>query len=112
MPLPGMPEVKDRILTALRKERHTLAAAMEKASAWAIVDTTLNLTFGTPFESTLVQKEGREIERIIKSGLGWDLKISTRVKEKRDNESSEQKDEQVELFKSVFRGTLVNRSKS
>jgi len=108
--LPPLGELKFPIIKALREERHSLAAAMEKSEHWKIDGQILSLTFSNPFESTFIEKECREIERIIKSSLGWDIKIKTVINEKNDTSSDEELEEQVELVRNVFRGTIVNRS--
>jgi len=109
-PLPPVSELKAAVIKALREDRHSLAAAMEKSEIWTIMGNTLNLTFNSPFESTFIEKECREIEGIIQKSLGWDIRINTIIKEKNEVSQVEKQDEQVELVQNVFRGTIINRS--
>jgi len=109
-PLPPVSELKAAVIKALREDRHSLAAAMEKSEIWTIMGNTLNLTFNSPFESTFIEKECREIEGIIQKSLGWDIRINTIIKEKNEVSQVEKLDEQVELVQNVFRGTIINRS--
>lgn len=105
-----MAEFKEKILKSLRQVRHSLAAAMEKSQVWDLKDTVLSLSFNSPFESTFIEKESREIEKIIKDSLSWEISIKTIVKKKESESINQKPDEQVELVRSVFRGTVINRS--
>ncbi len=109
--LPPLEELKPRILKALRDERHSLAAAMEKSGHWTVEGQTVTLRFNTPFESTFIEKESREIEGIVKSALGLDINIKTVVKQIKEETLNQELDEQVQLIQNIFRGTLINRSK-
>lgn len=107
---PPMDEFREKILKALRQERHSLAAAMDKSGSWTLEGNSLNLSFNSPFESTFIEKESREIETIIKKALGWNLHIITIVKHKQEEHLNQDVEEQVELVRNIFRGTLINRS--
>ena len=109
-PLPPVGELKGAVLKALREDRFSLAAAMEKSESWVLNGNTLSLTFNSPFESTFIEKECREIEGIIRKSLGWDVRINTVIKEREDESRSEDLEEQVELVRNIFRGTIINRS--
>ncbi|MDC7233625.1 MAG: hypothetical protein PQJ58_10360 [Spirochaetales bacterium] len=108
---PPMPEFREKVLKALRQERHSLSAAMDKSPHWNLEGTVLTLPFNSTFESTLIEKESREIETIIKKDLGWSLQIKTIVKHKKEEAQSQEIEEQVKLVLNIFRGTLINRSK-
>jgi DNA polymerase III subunit gamma/tau len=110
VPLPPLPEFRESVLKALREDRHSLAAAMDKSENWDLDGSSLTLSFNSPFESTFIEKESREIETIIKESLGWSLQIKTIVKQKEEETLSEENEEQVELVRNIFRGTLINRS--
>lgn len=110
VPLPPLPEFRENVLKALREDRHSLAAAMDKSGNWNLDGNSLTLSFNSPFESTFIEKESREIETIIKKSLGWILQIKTIVKHKEEESLSEENEEQVELVRNIFRGTLINRS--
>lgn len=107
---PQLPEFREKILKALRQERHSLAAAMDKSGSWNLEGNNLSLSFNSPFESTFIEKESREIEAIVKKALGWKLHIKTIVKHKQEEHLNQEVEEQVELVRNIFRGTLVNRS--
>ncbi|MDA3957434.1 hypothetical protein [Oceanispirochaeta sp.] len=109
-PFPPLAELKADILRVLRQDRHSLAAAMEKSGHWDFNENILSLSFNSPFESTFIEKESREIESIIKGHLGWTVQIKTVIKEEEDSILNEEIEEQVELVLNVFRGTIVNRS--
>ncbi|MBF9015226.1 MULTISPECIES: DNA polymerase III subunit gamma/tau [unclassified Oceanispirochaeta] len=109
-PLPPLPEFREKVLIALRQERHSLAAAMDKSGSWDLDGSGLTLSFNSPFESTFIEKESREIEAIVKKALGWSLHIKTIVKHKKEEDLNQEVEEQVELVRNIFRGTLINRS--
>lgn len=109
-PLPPLEELKTEVLRVLRQDRHSLAAAMEKSGLWDFKDNILALSFNSPFESTFIEKESKEIESIIKTHLGWTVQIKTVIKEEEEIILNEETEEQVELVLNVFRGTIVNRS--
>jgi len=108
--LPPLNELRGQVIKALREDRHSLAAAMEKSEVWHLNENELSLTFNSPFESTFIEKECREIERIVKKALGWDILIKTVINEKKEASLDEELEEQVELIRTIFRGTIINRS--
>ncbi|MDC7240414.1 MAG: hypothetical protein PQJ50_08635 [Spirochaetales bacterium] len=109
--LPPLDELKPKILKALRDERHSLAAAMEKSGNWSVEGSVITLSFNSPFESTFIEKESREIENMLKKSLGLNLQIKTVVKQIKKEALKENVDDQVKLVQNIFRGTLINRSK-
>jgi hypothetical protein len=108
--IPSLEEMKKEILKALRQDRHSLAAAMEKSRHWNFENPNLSLSFDSPFESTFIEKESREIEHIIKEQLGWEVSIKTLINQSEDLSVDEEIEEQVELVRNIFRGTIINRS--
>ncbi len=108
--LPDIPleELKEKILTAVRRESISIAAGLEKAEKWKIQDNTITLVFNSPFAGSLVKKEFRTIQNIIKDKLTWNVSFTAAVNkvEKSDDPALE---EQVELVRSVFRGTIVKK---
>ena len=110
LPVPPLSEMKKEILKALRQDRHSLAAAMEKSGHWDFQNEILSLSFDSPFESTFIEKESRDIEGIIKDHLGWSLKIRTVINQNEEDPGDEETEEQVELVRNVFRGTIIDRS--
>ena len=101
-------ELKQKILTVLRRESISIAAGLEKAVKWKKEESTITLLFDSPFAGSLVKKEFRTIEKIILNELGWQISFTAAVKK---NESHEEKppEEQVELVRSVFRGTIIKK---
>jgi hypothetical protein len=110
--LPPMDTLKEQILGSLRKVRHSLAATMEKAEQWAVNGDTLVLTFRSTFEKSFLEKERHEIEKIILESLNYRLQLDTQLRKREEQSTSHEVEEQVELVRSVFRGTIVKRSES
>jgi len=98
--------MKEKILKVVRKNSMSTAAGLDNAESWTQDKEKLTLTFNSPFASTLIEKEARSIEKIIREELGWDIKFYTAVK-RAESEKSEAVEEQVELVRSVFRGTII-----
>ncbi len=109
---PPVDNLKDQILGALRRVRHSLAAAMEKAELWDVNGNTLTLTFRTAFEISFLEKERHEIEKIILESLNYTLQLKTQLKKHEEESVHNEVEEQVELVRSVFRGTIMKRSQS
>lgn len=110
--LPPMDTLKDQILGALRRVRHSLAATMEKAEQWEMNGDTLVLTFRSTFEKSFLEKERHEIEKIILESLNYRLHLDTQLRKREEQSTSHEVEEQVELVRSVFRGTIMKRSES
>ncbi len=108
VPETDVEELKQKILTVLRRESISIAAGLEKAVKWKKEESNITLLFDSPFAGSLVKKEFRTIEKIILKELGWQVLFTAAVKK---NESHEEKqlEEQVELVRSVFRGTIIKK---
>ena len=88
--LPPVDVLKDQILGALRKVRHSLAAAMEKAELWEVNESTLVLTFRSTFEKSFLEKERHEIEKTVLESLNYKLHLKTQLR-KQEEQSGEKK---------------------
>ena len=101
-----LPELKEKILKAVRKSSMSQAAGLDKAESWERDKNNIRLIFNSPFACTLIEKESRGIEKIIREELGWDVHLITDVM-REDIQENEKVEEQVELIRSVFRGTII-----
>ena len=108
-PLPDLSpeELKKKILLVVRKKSLSIAAGLEKAEKWIRDEGNITLVFNSPFASNLVEKEFRKIESIIENNLGWKIHFSKDIKKTVSEEKDDTIEEQVELVRSVFRGTIL-----
>ena len=106
--LPDMPveTIREKILNVVREKSVSIAAGLEKAEKWDRQENRIILSFSSPFASTLVEKESHTIEAIVKSTLDWDMKLVNDVK-RAETVQENTVEEQVELIRSVFRGTVI-----
>ena len=84
----------------------SIAAGLDKAEIWERKGEKVLLTFNSPFASTLVEKEFKTIQKIILDKLGWNIQFSTKIKREQIVQD-ETVEEQVELVRSIFRGTII-----
>ncbi|MBI9103541.1 MAG: DNA polymerase III subunit gamma/tau [Spirochaetales bacterium] len=99
--------VRDELLNFMKKKKLTLFSALEKSTQWKKEDEDLLMVFDHDFTAQLVRAEKRVIEDQIFEISGHRVKLSIKVEEAREEESSVFKDESIENVKKVFRGEVI-----
>jgi len=106
--LPDLPigELREKILGAVRKNKLSLSAALEKSAKWERSGDSIILYYEDSFACSMIEKESRDIEKMIGEALGWHTELKSRIIKKEETREVIV-EEQVELVRNVFRGTIV-----
>ncbi len=101
-------EKVEEIIIKVRKQKPTLAAALERATGWELDEEHLTLVFGDAFSGRGVQQERGFVEEIVQEALDEEVSLSVEVRNREsEGGDSARRDESVELVKKVFRGEII-----
>ncbi|MFW6215867.1 MAG: hypothetical protein ACOC45_07960, partial [Alkalispirochaetaceae bacterium] len=101
-------EKVEEIIIKVRKQKPTLAAALERATGWELDEEHLTLVFGDAFSGRGVQQERGFVEEIVQEALDEEVSLSVEVRgREREGGDPARRDESVEMVKKVFRGEII-----
>jgi len=99
-----------RLTEALRREKLTLAASLQKADSWSLKGEELSLSFQPrdKFSGELILKEKETVARYAAKLLGGNtaIRVKLTIMEPKGGAGNSM-NEQVEIVKKVFRGEIV-----
>ncbi|MFP4362903.1 MAG: DNA polymerase III subunit gamma/tau [Spirochaetia bacterium] len=98
--------VKREIVNEIKKSKLALASALEKALAWNTSGTSIRLDFDSNFHASFVNQEIQYLTEVITRHTGKPVEVSVEIQDKK-SEKAEQKDEQVQMVKQIFRGEII-----
>ncbi|MDC7125299.1 MAG: hypothetical protein PQJ46_07020, partial [Spirochaetales bacterium] len=101
---------KQSILESIRKQKLTLAASVEQAVQWNMNGGKLKFDFENGYTASVVKKDKKLIQEIIKNITGQDIMVEVEVVQSQasENEADQAINRQVDVVKKVFRGEIVN----
>jgi len=106
-------ELKDEIISAVRKKYLSLASSLEKVESWRIEDETFVLTCNSNYASAHIKRESKKVQEVASSVLGRPYKIILEKNQSAEDkaQSAEESEEKVEMIRRVFKGEIVDNAK-
>ncbi len=101
------PEIRDRIIQSLRKNKLALSSALEKAVSWSLKGSILQLTFDSTYSGNAVKSDLKSVREKTSEVLDESIDIEISIINP-DRDGNSDLDENIELVKRVFRGEIVN----